>query len=210
MTGFWGDGGAYGAWVAHLREWGEGGDPDPASLPELRPEDWAEDTWHRLAVHLQEAVAARFDHWSTALTAAAADRAGAGPGAFGRTLAHSRTGLRNLRRFTAHPGLPEHVREELGALVDESITRTQQALEENLDSLAASGVPSTAVELMRRELRDNALTAVLAEERAPAPGRPRRGLLRRRSAEPAPPAPPPDPWGAPPPDGPPRRRIIPG
>ncbi|MEU6109292.1 hypothetical protein ABZ853_12950 [Streptomyces albidoflavus] len=63
---------------------------------------------------------------------------------------------------------------------------------------------------MRRELRDNALTAVLAEERAPASGRPRRGLLRRRPAEPAPPAPPPDPWGAPPPDGPPRRRIIPG
>lgn len=210
MTGFWGDGGAYGAWVAHLREWGAGGDPDPAALPVLRPEDWAEDTWRRLAVHLQEAVAARFGHWSTALTAAAADRAGAGPGAFGRTLAHSRTGLRGLRRFAAHPGLPEHVREELGSLVDELITRTQQALEEQLAGLAASGAPPGTVELMRREVRDNALTAVLAEERAPAPGRPRRGLLRRRSAEPAPPAPPPDPWGAPPPDGPPRRRIIPG
>ncbi|KLI92308.1 hypothetical protein, partial [Streptomyces sp. KE1] len=155
-------------------------------------------------------VTARFGHWSTALAAAAADRAGAGPGAFGRTLAHSRTGLRTLRRFTAHPGLPEHVRDELGGLVDEMITRTQQALEETLDSLAASGAPPGTVELTRRELRDNALTAVLAEERAPAPGRPRRGLLRRRPAEPAPPAAPPDPWGAPPPEGPPRRRIIPG
>ncbi|MEU3573326.1 hypothetical protein AB0E96_33605 [Kitasatospora sp. NPDC036755] len=165
MTGLLGSGGSYRAWADFLERWARGAPEAAEGLPPLVLEDFPEDTRERFRVRVTEALTRRLQDWSDALTAAlnaAPDEFGAG-----RALAQARTGLRAVRALAEHPGLDEEFRTRLTEVVDERIRRFQTDQEGELDRLAALDVDPGWLEERRRTLRDNPLTAVIAET-APA------------------------------------------
>ncbi|MFI1763574.1 hypothetical protein ACH41H_16215 [Streptomyces sp. NPDC020800] len=211
MSGLWGDGGPYQAWVAFLRRWAAMEPVDPASLPALPEEQWDGDTWARLGEHLGAALGTRLTTWADHLVRAlsvARDEF-----SYGRELAQARTGLHTIRALAAHPGLPEDLRTALTEIVDGQITQVQGQLEQSLDDEARRGADPRLVERRRRTLRDNALTATLA---GPPPGMPYPGGPPTSGGTPSPGGTPSS--GGPPTSGawsydpaaPPRRRIVPG
>ncbi|MBW5483317.1 hypothetical protein [Streptomyces bambusae] len=159
--GFWGHGGAYQTWADHLRDWAENGAAATAgaaaALPVLRPQDYAPDTWVRIADLLVSAIDRRLRAWAQALTTAmeeAGDEFGTG-----RALVQSRTGLQAVRDLAGHPSLPEELRQQLGELVTRQVEDFQRQLEEQLDLLARGGTDPRFVEARRRTLRENPLAA---------------------------------------------------
>lgn len=189
MSGLWGDGGAYQAWVDFLRRWAAREPVDPAALPVLTDGQYDAATWVRLSAHLTGALNDRLVAWADSLVRAldhARDEF-----SYGRELAQARAGLREVRAVAAHPGLPEELRTELLRLVDRQIPHVQEQLEHQLEEEARRGTDQRLLERRRRTLRDNALTGVLG------------------TAPPAT-ATAPDPWAADVPGSPPRRRIVPG
>lgn len=218
MTGLWGDGGAYGAWVEFLRRWAAAEPVDPAGLPALDQERFAGETWVRLSTHLTGALSTRLQDWADRLSralAAAADEFSAG-----RELTQARVGLQRIRAVAGHPGLPPGVREQLSNMVDGQIENVQVQLEQSLDDLARGGLDPRRVEERRRTLRENPLTQVLTGPPPPqnppppktppsrAPGSRAPGSRAPGSRATAPPQPPPaDPWSTLPSDRP-HRRVI--
>lgn len=159
MSGLWGDGGPFQAWVGFLRRWAALEPVDPATLPALPEEQWDSDTWARLGEHIGAALGARLTAWADHLVRAlngARDEF-----SYGRELAQARTGLHTIRALAAHPGLPESLRTALTELVDQQITQVQGQLERSLEDEARRGADPRLVERRRRTLRDNALTATL-------------------------------------------------
>jgi hypothetical protein len=198
-SGLWGDGGAYQVWVDFLRRWAAFEPVDPAALPALSEEHWHSDTWVRLANHLTGALDTRLVAWAEALVRALGQARD--DFSYGRELAQARVGLQSVRALTAHPGLPDSLRERLTRLVDDQIRQVQAQLEQNLDEELSRGADRRLLERRRRALRDNALTAVLDQPppplSTPPTGRP-----------PSAPAPSADPWAYDP-SAPPKRRIAP-
>ena len=156
----WGDGGAYGAWAAHLERWQAGLAAVEGELPTLAQEDFAPQTWVRLTNRIIDALNARMKLWSAALTT----DLGQSRTEFsaGRALDQARIGLVSLLRLADHPGLPRDLREQLRGLIEQQINSVQRSLEESLERQARSGGHREAVEARRRTLRDNALTSVLS------------------------------------------------
>jgi hypothetical protein len=159
VSGLWGDGGAYQAWVGFLRRWAALEPADPAKLPALVQEQYDADTWVRLTEHLTTALDTRLGTWAESLVRAL-DQA-RDEFSYGRELAQARTGLHTVRALAAHPGLPESLRTRLTELVDRQIPQVQVQLEQNLDHEARRGADPRTVERRRRTLRDNALTGAL-------------------------------------------------
>ncbi|MGW5868156.1 hypothetical protein ACWFRJ_39095 [Streptomyces sp. NPDC055239] len=189
MSGLWGDGGAYGAWVEFLRRWAEFEDVDPAALPAITEEQYDGATVQRLTVHLGGALDRRLKSWAGKLTLAmgsAHDEF-----SFGRELAQARAGLQSVRALAGHPGLPEKLRTAMTDLVDRQIPQLQDQLERFIDDAVRQGGDPRGLEERRRTLRDNALTGVLAQGPPPPAA---------RTA--------PDPWAYDPAAAP-RRRVIP-
>ncbi|MFE9994414.1 hypothetical protein [Streptomyces avermitilis] len=164
MSGLWGDGGPYAAWVGFLRRWAALEPVDPGTLPAIVPEDFQGDTLARLTKHLTDAMDARLNDWAERLLRAMAHSTD--EFSVGRELAQARAGLNTVRALAGHPGLPPKVREELTGLVDRQIPEIQAQLERNLDVEARRGADPRLLERRRRTLRENALTSVLA---APPP-----------------------------------------
>ncbi|MEU3658295.1 hypothetical protein AB0E77_00810 [Streptomyces sp. NPDC032940] len=192
MSGLWGDGGAYQAWVDFLRRWAAREPVDPAALPSLTDEHFDADTWVRLGSHLTGAFNTRLGSWADALVRAL-DQA-RDEFSYGRELTQARAGLREVRALAGHPGLPESLRTELLRLVDQQIPQVQEQLEQQLAEEERRGADRRLLERRRRTLRDNALTGVLTPPPPTEPATP--GV--------------PDPWAADVPGSPPRRRIVPG
>ncbi|GAA2244712.1 MULTISPECIES: hypothetical protein [Kitasatospora] len=161
-------GGSYQAWADHLERWSKGEPVDGAGLPPLAPADFPADTLERLQVRITDALDRRLQRWADALVAAmnAADDEFAA----GRALAQARGGLHQARSLAAHPGLPAELRERLSGILDDTARRIQQDLENDLVRLAAQGADPRFVEARRRTLRDNPLTAVIAQTPPADPG----------------------------------------
>ncbi|MFE6163688.1 hypothetical protein ACFQ7F_32775 [Streptomyces sp. NPDC056486] len=189
MSGLWGDGGAYQAWVEFLRRWAEFDDVDPAGLPAITEEQYDGATVQRLTGHLGSALDRRLTSWAGKLTLAmgsAQDEF-----SFGRELAQARAGLQSVRAMAGHPGLPQKLRTAMTELVDRQIPQLQDQLERFIDDAVRRGGDPRGLEERRRTLRDNALTGVLAQ----GPPPPATGAR-------------PDPWAYDP-AATPRRRVIP-
>ncbi|KUN85781.1 hypothetical protein AQJ66_12550 [Streptomyces bungoensis] len=165
MTGLWGDGGPYQAWVGFLRRWAALEPADPAGLPALREEQYDSDTWVRLTEHLTSALNTRLVTWAEHLVRAL--NGTRDEFSWGRELAQARTGLHTVRALAAHPGLPESLRGRLAELVDDQITQVQAQLERNLEDEIRRGTDPRLVERRRRTLRDNDLTATFTVRPAP-------------------------------------------
>ncbi|MDT0445438.1 hypothetical protein [Streptomyces johnsoniae] len=163
MNRLWGSGGAYQAWADHLERWARGEQPAPGQLPALAPADFSAETWQRLAARLTAALSAGLQTWADALTAAvSADNDD--EFAVGRALAQARHGLRGIRALAGHPGLPGDMRARLIQLVDGQVAKAQQDLERMVRRDAAAATDPHRIEARLRTLRDNSLTAVLAED----------------------------------------------
>ncbi|MFD5316850.1 hypothetical protein [Streptomyces sp. NPDC127098] len=162
MSELWGRGGGYQAWADHLEQWARGARPDPDRLPALARDDFTAGTWARLANRLTEAISTSLQTWADGLTAAMS--AETDEFAVGRALAQAREGLRGVRALAAHPGLPAELRERLLRLVDGQVARLQEELERDLARRPETATEPRWVEARLRTLRDNPLTAVLAED----------------------------------------------
>ncbi|GHJ48951.1 hypothetical protein Cs7R123_62930 [Catellatospora sp. TT07R-123] len=160
----WGDGGVYGAWAQTMDRWARSEPIDPSALPPLAPEYFDAGTWARLADRITTAVSERLITWagvtSRSLGAAGDEFATA------RALTQARTGLRAVRAMAVLPQLPEELRTRLLALVDEQVREAQRQLERQA-AADLGGRDRRFAEQRLRTIRDNGLTAVLAE--APAP-----------------------------------------
>ncbi|GAA0452265.1 hypothetical protein Ade02nite_00180 [Paractinoplanes deccanensis] len=154
----WVTGGHYQAWATFLERWGAGENLDPATLPALTKDDFAGDSWQRLADRITGALSARLTVWSDTLArelSAARDEFAAA-----RALNHARWSLPPVRALAAAPGIPEELRGRLIGLVDGHIEATQRQIDEQIQRLRSAGVPRAAVEARLRTVRDNPLTAV--------------------------------------------------
>ncbi|MGW7077261.1 hypothetical protein ACWGH2_18680 [Streptomyces sp. NPDC054871] len=185
----WGDGGAYQAWVQFLRRWAEFEDVDPAVLPAIAEEQYDGATVQRLTDHLGGALDRRLKAWAEKLVMAMASTRD--PFSYGRELAQARAGLQTVRAMAGHPGLPQKLHTAMTELVDRQIPQLQEQLEGFLDDQLRRGGDPRHIEELRRTLRDNALTGVLAQGPPPP----------ATSAAP-------DPWAYDPAAAP-RRRVIP-
>jgi hypothetical protein len=183
----WADGGTYGAWAHLLDRWARGEAVDPAALPTLAREQFDADTWARLTVRITTALNDRLVAWARATSRSVG--AANGDFAFSQALAQARDGLRAVRGFASAPALPDELRSQLVAMVDDQVRQAQTQLEEQAKKLARQGLDRHHAEQRLRAIRDNALTAILAE----APSAPAAHMWR-----------PPDTNHLP------RRRIIPG
>jgi hypothetical protein len=163
----WDTTGLYATWADFLERWGAGEQLDPSVLPQLKQEDFAGDSWERLARRLGNAVGARLNLWSQGLnrgTSEARDEF-----EVGRALASARLGLRTIRALAAHPGMPVELRTALLESVDRQVHQAQQTLESQVEDDRRRGVPRSAVEARLRTLRDNRLTVVTSDGTAEAP-----------------------------------------
>lgn len=157
----WNTTGLYATWADFLERWGTGEQLDPSVLPPLKQEDFAGDSWERLAQRLGNAVGARLNLWSQGLnrgTSEARDEF-----EVGRALASARFGLRAIRALAAHPGMPVELRTALLESVDRQVHQAQQTLESQVEDDRRRGEPRSAVEARLRTLRDNRLTVVTDE-----------------------------------------------
>jgi hypothetical protein len=164
----WGGGGAYNMWVAFLDRWAAGEPADPTTLPPLIVEAFSGDGWERVVNRLSDAVSRRMQAWADSLSRAI----GAARDEFGvaRALTQAREGLRSVRAFTTHPGLPKDISGALLDMVDRQVRSMQESLEEQVERQRRDGAPTTRVEARLRTIRDNALTAVTAEQAPPIAG----------------------------------------
>lgn len=161
----YGSGGHYRAWAEFLDRWQAGEQPEPGRLPQLGPEDFAGESWERLANRLTGALSRQLQSWADALTramAGARDEFGVA-----RALGHARWGLRSIREVAGHPGLPEALREQLLAAVDRQVRSAQASLEAQVEQLRRDGVERRLVEARLRTLRDNPLTSAVPGASAP-------------------------------------------
>lgn len=182
----WGDGGKYGDWACFLEEWARGqrsADERPGALV---PEDFAPETWQRLAARLYDALEVRLERWAKTLSAALPEAHD--EFTIGRTLAQSRTGLESIRALCLAEGLPEELRCRLVEIVDRHVRSAQGELERAVGGLRSRG-DHHAAEILLRAVRANPLTTVLG-----------RDASERTSRSP-------DPWAGPP-HAPGRRVII--
>ncbi|MGK4585519.1 hypothetical protein [Kitasatospora sp. HPMI-4] len=154
-------GGPYQAWADFLERWAGGEPVDGAGLPPLAPGDFPADTLDRLRARLESAFNQRLQGWADALTAAM--NAAGDEFAVGRAVAQARGGLHRVRALAAHPALPEELRAQLAGLLDDTVRRIQRDLESDLERLTTLGADPRVVEARRRTLRDNPLTAVIAQ-----------------------------------------------
>lgn len=161
----WGDGGVYGAWAEAMDRWARGEPTDPAALPPLAREHYDVDTWARLANRITTALNDRLIAWAAATSRSisfARDEF-----ATAQALTQARTGLRAVRGLTVLPQLPEDLRTQLLNLVDNQVREAQLQLERQ--AAADLGRPDRRYAEQRlRTIRDNGLTAILAEAPAPA------------------------------------------
>lgn len=167
MTAMWGGGGLYPTWAAFLDRWAAGEQLDPASLPPLRIEDFAGDTWARLSTRLTDALDRRLAAWAAALTAGIGEARDEFEVA--RALVNGRLGLAAIRALANHPGLPPEFAAQLLGLVDTQVGSAQRALEAEVERMRRSGVRRDVVEARLRTVRDNPLTEA-TRERPPASG----------------------------------------
>jgi hypothetical protein len=189
----WGDGGAYGAWVAHLERWGRDLGVGNAELPALRQDDLAPETWARLTNRIVDAMSGRLNLWATAFSSDLS-RADSEFSA-GRALTQARVGLTSVLALAGHPSLPEDLRRKLRETIEQKINSLQHQLAQELDRATQQGWDRSSIEARRRTLRENSLTAVLT---SPAPP-PSPGVPVAPAA--------PDPWASVAPDRP-RRRLV--
>jgi hypothetical protein len=161
----WGGGGAYNAWVAFLDRWAAGELVDPAGLPALHDGLFSGDGMARVTNRLTDAVSDRMRLWADRLTRAIGDARD--EFSIARALTQARDGLRAVRVLTCHPGLPADLSTGLIDLVDRQVRAMQTSLEEQVERLRQGGAPRHQVEARLRTMRDNALTAVLAEPAGP-------------------------------------------
>jgi hypothetical protein len=168
----WGHGGPYYVWVDFLRRWSAGERVDPTALPTVELQDLTEDAWERFTNQLSNAVGTRLATWSRVLTRALGDARDE----FGvaRALVDARAGVQPIRSMAAHPGLPSGLTKPLLDTVDGQIRTAQQSLEKQVESMRRSGVDRSFVEARLRTIRDNALTAAIADVQ-PATPRPADG-----------------------------------
>lgn len=158
----YGSGGAYGAWADFLDRFAAGENADPSRLPALKPEDFPPDGWERFGRRLNEAVNDRMNGWAKNLVRAmgeSRDEFGVG-----RALTQARDGARVVRALGRHPGLPPGLGDKLLRVIDSQIRQAQTDLEDGVEQDRRAGLPPRAVEARLRTLRDNPLTAVLAED----------------------------------------------
>lgn len=175
----WGHGGLYADWARFLEAWGRGECGMEAAPAALAPEDFAPETWSRLAGRFHAALDERLTRWDKAL--AAGFRDARGEFELGRALTQSRHGLSAIRALGQHEAVPTDLRGRLLETIDRQVTTAQADLERSAERRRAAG-DHRGGEALLRVVRDNPLTAVL---RAPAAA--------------------PDPWSS---AGPPRRREV--
>lgn len=156
-----GGGGLYQQWAGFLDRWAAGEQVDPASLPRVSPTDFNGDGFERLTNRLTVALSQRLEVWAKALTNATTGATDEFTVA--RALGHARWGLRPIRALAAHDGLPAELSARLLQAVDDQVRSAQHALEEQVEAMRRLGVDRQAVEARLRTIRDNRLTAVLAE-----------------------------------------------
>lgn len=166
MTAIWGGGGLYQTWASFLERWAAGERLDSSSLPALRVEDFAGDTWSRLADRLTDALNRRLVAWAASLTNATAEARDE----FGvaRALANARLGLTPVRALATHAGLPPDLAKRLLAMVNSQVDSAQKSLEAEVDRMRRGGVSRDVVEGRLRTIRDNSLTAVSRQAAPPA------------------------------------------
>jgi hypothetical protein len=160
----WGDGGAYGAWSNVMDRWARGEPTDPATLPPLAREHFDSDTWTRLTNRITMALNDRLVAWASSTS-----RSLSAPGdefATAQALTQARTGLRAVRALTVLPQLPEDLRARLLVLVDEQVQQAQRELERQATADLGRRDRRSAEQRLRT-IRDNGLTAVLAEVPTP-------------------------------------------
>jgi hypothetical protein len=161
----WGDGGVYGAWADTMDRWSRGETADPAALPPLVREHFDVDTWARLADRITTGLNDRLIAWAAATSRSigyARDEF-----ATAQALTQARTGLRAVRRLAALPQIPEELRTQLVSLVDNQVREAQLQLERQAAADLGRGDRRYAEQRLRT-IRDNGLTAILAEAPATA------------------------------------------
>jgi septum formation topological specificity factor MinE len=162
VANLWAGGGTYDQWAAYLETWAAGARDHGEHLPRLREQDFPSDGWERIGNRLTGALSQRLKGWAEALTRAVGECGSEFE--VGRALAQARDGLREARRLTQHPGLPPEMREKLLQIVDRQVESAQNELERQVDRMRRAGTRPEHVEARLRTLRDNRLTAVLAEQ----------------------------------------------
>ncbi|GIF05197.1 hypothetical protein [Actinoplanes siamensis] len=154
----WVTGGHYQAWADFLERWAAGERLDPAGLPRLVRDDFAADSWARLADRITGALDDRMVAWSRTLSrelTAAPDEFAAA-----RALNHARWALPPIRELAGAPGLTDELRARLTGMVDDAIRSVQRQIDEQVWRMRSSGVPRELVEARLRTVRENPLTAV--------------------------------------------------
>jgi hypothetical protein len=157
----WLTGGTYHAWAVFLDRWTVGDAAGIDDLPRVDPSELNAETLVRLTDRIFSALATRLQTWADRMTRAMA--AESDEFSVGRALTQARQGLQAIRALAAHPALPDDLRGQLSDLIDRQIEAAQDSLETDCGRLASSGVPARIVEARRRTIRDNRLTAVLAD-----------------------------------------------
>lgn len=164
MTGLWADRGPYERWAQYLEQWAQGA-ADLAAPAPLTPADLPVDAWQRLLDRVDTAVSDRLQRWADALAAALA--AAYDGFTTGRALAQARDGLREVLALTRTPGLPADFSARLAGAVAVQVERVQHELEAGVDRAQARDGDARWLEIRRRAIRDNPLTAVLGDQDAP-------------------------------------------
>ncbi|HST86659.1 MAG TPA: hypothetical protein VLL08_33280 [Kineosporiaceae bacterium] len=157
----WLTGGTYHEWAVFLDRWTAGDAAGIDDLPRVDPSELNAETLVRLTDRIFSALATRLQTWADRMTRAMA--AESDEFSVGRALTQARQGLQAIRVLAAHPALPDDLRRQLSDLIDRQIEAAQDSLETDLSRLTSSGVPRRVVEARRRTIRDNRLTAVLAD-----------------------------------------------
>lgn len=162
----WGDGGAYGAWANVMGQWAQGEPADPSTLPPLTREQFDADTWARLTNRITTALSTRLVGWGAATSRSISQARG--EFATAQALAQARAGLRAIRGVASSPQLPDDLRARLVSLVDDQVRQAQEQLERQIQTAVRDGLDRRHAEQRLRTIRDNALTAILADPASPA------------------------------------------
>jgi len=157
----WGDGGAYGAWAGAMDRWAQGEPVDAFALPPLTRGQFDAGTWARLANRITTALSTRLIAWATATSRSIGQARG--EFATAQALTQARAGLRAIRGVASSPLIPDDLRAQLVRLVDDQVRQAQEQLERQVQAAVRDGLDRRYAEQRLRTIRDNALTALLAD-----------------------------------------------
>ena len=157
--------GGYQEWAEYLDQWAEGSVPDGSQLLPLYREDFAGETWARLADRFTGAINRRTASWQAALSRAT-DAANSDEFAYGRALQQGRAGMAVVRQLASDARIPEELRTALTKLFDNLLRQMQEQLEDSVQRQRGRGDSARYVEARLYTLRSNPLTAVIAQPSA--------------------------------------------